>query len=159
MKHPKLAATLLLFLLAAKTQAQQGDWQVVKNLPPGAVISVRYEHFPIHIRCIFQNATDDRLDCARILHSPRVTPVGPELSYERNKIREVRLEHSDTSNTLFGAAIGAAVGGALGAARSGDTHAQARVVSGLIVGVGAAMIGGFLGREFPARQGKVIYRH
>jgi hypothetical protein len=157
MRCASLAAVLLLLSVPAAL-AQKGDWQVVKNIPPGAAISVKYRGLFIHVRCIFQSATDDRLVCARILRGRSVVLIPAEVSYERAKIQEVRLEHSDTSNMALGAAIGAAVGGALGAARSGDTHANARIVLGLVVGTGGALIGAMLGRDFPIRQGKVIYR-
>jgi hypothetical protein len=150
-------AVLLLLLSASSALAQKGDWEAVKNLPPGTPISVKYGHFLIHNRCLFQKATDDRLFCVRLLYGASAVFVPPDAIYERKKIREVRLEHSDASNMAVGAAIGAVVGGALGAAGSADTHVRARVTLGLLLGGGGAVIGGFLGRDFPIRHGKVIY--
>jgi uncharacterized membrane protein len=84
--------------------------------------------------------------------------IPPEAVYRRKLVREIRLEHSDASNMAVGAAIGGAVGGALGAAGSGGAHPRARVGGGLLVGMGGALVGGFTGRDFPVRHGKVIYR-
>ena len=162
MRQTRLLTALLLLLLfllgAPRAQAQKGDWQAVKSLPAGTPISVKYGHFFLHNRCLFQKATEQRLFCVRMLYGASAIFIPPEITYERRKIREVRLEHSDASNMALGAAIGAGIGGAIGAAGSGDTHANARVTLGLLVGGGGAVIGGLLGRDFPLRHGKVIYR-
>jgi hypothetical protein len=156
MRHPQSIAALVLLLLAPSALAQRGDWQAVKDIPSGTTISVKYGRFFIHMRCIFQSASDDRLVCARILYGPSAVFIPPEAVYVRKQIREVRLEHSDASNMAVGAAIGAGVGGALGAAGRGDT--RTRVAAGLLVGGVGAVVGGLLGRDFPIRHGKVVYR-
>jgi hypothetical protein len=148
----------LTFLCVASAPAQSGDWKVVQQLTPGTPISVKYGRFWIHNRCLFENATQDVLVCERVLYGTNRLFIPPEAVYRRKLVREVRLERSDASNIAFGAAVGGAVGGALGAAGSGDAHTQARVGAGLLVGMGGAAIGGLMGRDFPVRHGKVIYR-
>jgi len=159
MPRPRLHQFLLLTLLCvASAQAQSRDWKVVKQLAPGTPISVKYGSFWLHNRCVFESASDDVLVCERVLYGTSRLFIPPEAVYRRKLVREIRLEHSDASNIALGAAVGGAVGGALGAAASGDTHTRARVGAGLLVGMGGAAIGGLMGRDFPIRHGKVIYR-
>ena len=159
MPRPRLHQFALLFLLSGSAAcAQLRDWKVVKQLAPGTPISVKYGSFWLHNRCLFESANEDVLVCERVLYGTSRLFIPPEAVYRRNLVREIRLEHSDASNIAVGAAIGGAVGGALGAAGSGDTRAQARAGAGLLVGLGGAAIGGFIGRDFPIRHGKVIYR-
>jgi hypothetical protein len=110
MKHIKanffLSAALL---LASASLAQTGDWQAVKNLQPGTKISVRSASL-FHNLCIFERATDEQLVCEHILHGPRGAFIPSEHVYERKRIREVRLEHSDAANMATGAAIGGGIG-------------------------------------------------
>jgi hypothetical protein len=119
---------------------------------------VKYGSFWLHNRCLFESANEDVLVCERVLYGTSRLFIPPEAVYRRKLVREIRLEHSDASNIAIGAAIGGAVGGSLGAAGSGDTHAQARAGAGVLVGLGGAAIGGLLGRDFPIRHGKVVYR-
>jgi hypothetical protein len=149
---------LLTFLCLAGAQAQSQDWKVVTQLAPGTPIAVRYGRFWLHNRCVFESATEAVLVCERVLYGYNRLFIPPEAVYRRRLVREIRLEHNDASNIAFGAVIGGAVGGALGAAASGDTHTQARVGAGLLVGMGGAAVGGLMGRDFPIRHGKVIYR-
>ncbi len=147
-----LAATLL--VLASIAVAQTGDWQAVKDLRPGTKISVQYGHF--HNLCIFEQATDEQLACDHVFHGPRGAFTPLERVYERNKIREVRLEHSDRANMATGAAIGGGVGAAIGA--SSGNGGLTRGGTALLLGTGGAIIGGFFGRDFPVMHGKVVYR-
>jgi hypothetical protein len=159
MRPPRLHQFLLLTLLCVtNTRAQSRDWRVVKQIAPGTPISVKYGSFWLHNRCLFEDATEDTLVCERVLYGTSRWFIPPEAVYRRKLVREIRLEHSDASNIAFGAAIGGAVGGALGAAGSGDTHTRARAGAGILVGIGGAAIGGWIGRDFPVRHGKVIYR-
>jgi hypothetical protein len=142
-------------LIANAAPAQSGDWQAVKNLQPGARISVSVDR-PFHTMCIFQRATDEELLCERILRGSRRVLIPPDAIYERGKIREVRLEHGDSANVATGAVIGGGVGATIGA----STHNTALTRPGriLLLGTGGAIIGGFFGRDFPLTHGKVIYR-
>jgi hypothetical protein len=143
---------LALALCTSSAQAQTGSWQAVENLSPGSVISVRAHH---HVRCVFRSATDDRLICDPLQHGP--VPLGPdETIYDRQSIREVRLEHSVGANELTGAAFGAGIGAAVGASSSNGS--LTRGGSTLLVGGIGAIIGGFVGKEFSILPGKVIYR-
>ncbi len=149
---------LALFVLASNAQAQKGDWRAVKQLAPGTPISVKYGRFFVHDRCIFQSATDDVLVCERILYGTSRIFIPPEAVYRRKLVREIRLEHSDASNAAVGAAIGGSIGAALGAAAPSNASARARLSAGLLVGTGGALVGAFVGRDFPIRHREVVYR-
>lgn len=159
MRHLKSYRLLSAFLLLGTyAQAQNGDWQAIKELAPGTPISVKYGRFWVHNRCIFESATDDVLVCERVLYGTARLYIPPEAVYRRKLIQEVRLEHSDASNIAVGALIGGGVGAALGATGSGDRSVRARADLGFLVGSGGAALGGLIGRDFPIRHGKVIYR-
>ena len=159
MRHLKSNRLLwVVLLLTSSVLAQKADWRAVKELAPGTPISVKYGHFFLHNRCVFESASDDALVCERVLYGMSRLLIPPEAVYRRKLVREVRLEHSDASNTVVGALIGGGIGGALGAAGSGDPSARARVSLGFLVGSGGALLGGFIGRDFPILHGKVIYR-
>jgi hypothetical protein len=136
--------------------AQTGNWQAVKQLDPGVKISVRSEHHSLRSTCYFQRATDDQLFCERILRGVSQVLIPPDAVYERKKIREVRLEHSDRSNAATGAAIGGGIGATLGAAN--DNGTLTREGGALLLGTVGALIGGSFGRDFPIFHGKMIYR-
>ena len=146
-------------LFASAAQAQTGDWQAVKNLQPGTKISVRSDHSFIRNACFFLSATDEQLVCERAVHARRrmiIPPIPSEAIYERNRVREVRLEHSEAANTMAGAGIGAGIGAALGASANNGT--MTRGGSTLLLGSFGALIGGSFGKEFPVIHGKVVYR-
>jgi hypothetical protein len=158
MRQPQIYRLVLIFLLLpASVRAQKTDWQTVKDLAPGTPISVKYGHFFLHNRCIFESATDDVLICERTLYGPSQIFIPPEAVYRRKLVREVRLEHSDASNIAVGAVIGGGIGAALGASGPGDASARTRLDLGLLVGMGGALLGGLIGRDFPIRHGTVIY--
>jgi outer membrane lipoprotein SlyB len=77
--------------------------------------------------------------------------------YDRKRIREVRLEHSEDSDAAVGAFVGAGAGAAIGAAvpGNGTVTRGGRIL--LLGGIGA-IVGGFMGREFPMAHGRVVYR-
>src|SRR6266851_4436315 len=134
MKHAKpISLVFALFLLTPMASAQTGDWQAVKSLQPDTKISVQYSR-PFRGICIFERATDEQLVCEHIMHGPRGLIVPSEYVYERKRIREVRLEHSDTANIATGAVIGGGVGVAIGTSRGSGTT--------LLLGTGGALIGG-----------------
>ncbi|MBZ5653981.1 MAG: hypothetical protein LAO56_01745 [Acidobacteriia bacterium] len=151
-------------LLTSLSLAQKGDWQAVKDLPPGTRISILAGHAFIRDTCFFLTATDDQLVCGRTLHGhPRigiVFPIPNEAVYERSRVREVRLEHGeavDALNPLIGGAIGAGVGVGIGAAapnNGGLTRGGAALVTGTV----GAVAGSVLGGVFPVVRGKVVYR-
>ncbi len=143
--------------------AQSGDWQAVKNLPVGTRIAVRYNHGFVRDTCSFLRATEDQLICARQARGrPRVLivlHVPNEVVYERNRVREVRLQPGEavgTANVLIGGAIGAGVGAGVGATANNGT--LTRGGSALVAGTVGAVIGGCIGHVFPPIRGRVIYR-
>jgi outer membrane lipoprotein SlyB len=79
-----------------------------------------------------------------------------EITFTRNRIREVRLEHGDDSNTAVGAAVGAGVGAAVGASLGNPSLTKGG--SALLFGGIGAMVGGFAGKDFSILHGKVIYK-
>jgi hypothetical protein len=156
MKPTKTISLLLtLPVLASMALAQAGDWQAVKHLQPGTKISVQGAS-PFHILCVFEHATDEQLACELIRRGPRGISIPLERIYERTRIREVRLEHSDAANVATGAAIGGGIGVALGA--SVDNGTLTRGGGALLIGGIGALIGGAFGRDFPVAHGKVVYR-
>lgn len=156
MRHTRIIFLVFAAVLLASTAlAQTGDWQAVKNLRPGTKISVQGGH-SFHNLCIFEHATDEQLVCEHILHGPRGAFIPSERVYERKRIREVRLEHSDAANMATGAAIGGGIGAAVGASAGNGT--LTRGGGALLLGAGGALIGGAFGRDFPVAHGKVIYR-
>ena len=146
-------------LLASNVWAQAGDWQAVKNLTPGTRISVRADHAFGRNTCFFLSATDDQLACERIRHArPRliIPPVPSRAVYERSRVREVRLEHSEAANLMAGAGIGAGVGAAVGATANNGT--VTRGGGAILLGAIGALVGGSMASEFPVIHGKVVYR-
>jgi hypothetical protein len=157
MRHLRIYRSVLATLFFAPTAfAQTGNWQAVKQLEPGMKISVQVDHHSLHSTCYFQRATDDQLFCERVLHGVSRVLIPPDAAYDRKEIREVRIEHSDRSNTAAGAAIGGGVGATLGAANGNGT--LTREGGALLLGTVGALIGGSFGRDFPIFHGKVIYR-
>lgn len=77
-----------------------------------------------------------------------VLPIPNEVVHERKRVREVRLEHAGTVNSLAGAGIGTAL----------TAGANNGTVPRLTLGVLGAVFGASLGSEFPIIHGKVIYR-
>jgi hypothetical protein len=146
---------MVCLLFAAGAQAQKGDWQAVKELAPGTTISIKSGHFFGHDPlCIFERATNDRLECELVLRGPSRIFLPSDAVYNRNRILEVRIEHSEDWNVLTGAAIGGGIGATVGAV----SFRYARGPGALLYGLGGAGIGGLLGRDFPVFHGKVIYR-
>ena len=159
MKRTNLTLAIFL-LLASNMLGQKGDWSAVQELPAGTHISVLYGKFPIHDRCTFDDATNDKIICER---SPQLSsrvlipiPLPHEAIYSRKHIRAVRLEYSDAHNILVGIAIGAGAGAAIGAAGSGDP--RARGGAAVLFGLGGGLLGGFLGRNFPLFHRQTIYK-
>ncbi len=158
MRHSQTARVVLVVIaLTWSARAQTGDWRTVKRLPPGTRISVKAGRSPIHsIICLFERASDDTLVCERVLSGSTRRVVPPEAVYERAGVREVRLERSDASNIAVGAVLGGGVGATLGATTTRDR--TARGAGALLLGIGGAALGGYLGKEFPILHGEVVYR-
>jgi hypothetical protein len=157
MRHRSIHLSVLATLfLAPVAFAQTGSWQAVKQLDPGTKISVQLARHSLHSTCYFQSATDDQLFCERVLRGVSRVLIPPDAAYERKYVNEVRLEHSDRSNAVIGTAIGGSIGATLGAAKGNGT--LTRGGGALLLGTGGALVGSFVGRDFPIFHGKVIYR-
>jgi hypothetical protein len=137
-------------LIGSVAQSQSTDWQSVKRIHPGTRISVKTRLRSI---CDFITATDETLVCEAA--HPGLIPI-PQFRLERNKVREVRLEHSDTTNNAVGAAVGGSVGAAGGAMAANKT--LTRGGGALLVGDIGVLIGGSMGEIFPITHGAVVYR-
>jgi len=132
-----------------QTQTQAGDWQAVVNLKPGTRISLKAQH---HILCVFQAATDDELVCK----PKRFLWLGPrESRFDRQSIREVRLERNQTKDMLIGTGIGTGAGAIAGA----TTGKAPRGGSLLVLTLGGSLVGSVVGGivSIPLR-GKIIYK-
>jgi hypothetical protein len=147
----KIISLLLAVLMYGPgVQAHTGDWQAVEKLTPGTRISVRAQH---RIRCVFQRATDDELACKRLYRS---LALSSEIVFDRQSVREVRLERSDEANGAVGALIGAGAGAAVGASNGKGT--ATREGGALLLGSIGAIAGWFIGADFHILHGKSIYK-
>ncbi len=144
--------SLVTLLVAPAALAQTGDWQAVRDLSEGMPISVKMQGSLTHTPCSFRDATDERLTCDYNQHT-WATP--PKVTFEREKIRSVRLEHTDRHNLAIGMGIGMVTGAGLGAAAGVPGRTPQAVLAFATIG---GVVGGFFGLEFPLFHGHVIYR-
>lgn len=148
MKQQWILSPLLVLLAAASTQAQKGDWQAVKNLAPGTLISVeRHRHSVFHQRCRFEDATDEELVCR--YSGPLFFPG--DVTYRRSLIHAVRREHNTAA---IGLGIGAATGAAIGAFHPGSGKGFFVTIDAGLLGLFGAGVGTAVGPLFP---GKLVY--
>ena len=157
MRHSQNFSYLLgsFLLLASTAQAQTGDWRLVQNIQVDTVISVQTQH---RVKCAFLYATDTEVVCRPVHRGlAGLAGIGPsEFRFERQRVREVRLEHSDGHNAAVGAAIGAGAGAVFGAV--GRNTVLNRGASTVVGGAFGGLAGGFLGVVLlPLRHGKVVY--
>jgi hypothetical protein len=126
----RIISSLLVTVLrcGSNLRAQTGDWQAVENVKPGTRISVKTHN---RVRCVFQSASQHELTCKRLHRLFRRLPC--ETVFDRQSVREVRLERSVEANVALGAALGAGAGAAAGASNGNGT---------LTRGGGALLLGG-----------------
>lgn len=107
----------------------------------------------IRLLCYFTRATDDQLICETLRHGsgfPIPVPVPSyRATFQREEVREVRLEHNEGTNTLIGAGIGGGFGALFVALLDKSPEL------GSVVG---ALIGAVAGHDAPLFHRKVIYR-
>lgn len=151
MRTLSVTLSILAGLMLVPPEARAGDWRAVENLAAGSRISVKAKFRTL---CDFHRATDTVLICQPAQHSILTGPG--EISFDRARVREVRLERSDHTNTAVGAAIGAGFGAAVGASARNPSLTPGG--SALLLGGAGSIIGGFVGRDFPILHGKVIYK-
>jgi hypothetical protein len=148
----QIISTMVVALFFGFTaQAQTGDWQAIENLKPGTRISVKARH---RVRCVFQRASQDELACERFDRLFRTLPS--KIVFDRQSVREVRLERSNEANAAVGAAIGAGAGAAAGASSGNGT--LTRGGGALLLGCIGAIVGWFFGANFHILHGKTIYK-
>jgi hypothetical protein len=138
-----------LMVCASASGKQIGSWDDVKDLSPGARISVKASAAPAD-RCYFVSATDQELVCVTGSSGP--LPY-THFTFERRTIRRIRLEHSDNYNTVVGGLLGAGIGAALGA----NSHQDGPGLDAFKVGTFFGVIGACVGRALPILHGKVVY--
>jgi hypothetical protein len=157
MRYRRVTSLVLILLLAVSTAlAQTGDWQDVENLPPGAHISVQLRRVPLHQTCYLERATDSELVCWQTSGRPLQSPISSKLTFERQSIHEVRLEHSDAANGVIGGAIGAGAGVILGASTGSDSGG--RKAGMFLFGILGFALGSAINKQIPISHGRVIYR-
>jgi hypothetical protein len=93
---------VFLSLAASAASAQKADWQAVKNLKSGKVVSIKTRHLT------YAPWTTSR-------HASRaaIAPIPKPPGFSRNGIREIRLEHNQSKDAWIG--VGALAGISLGA--------------------------------------------
>ena len=135
------------------------NWNAVEHLRAGTAISVMDDQRS-RLLCYFTRASGDQLICETLPHRsgfPIPVPV-PSYSavFQREEIREVRLEHNAGTNTLIGAGIGAGLGAAFVARLDRGAGPKGGVIAfGSLVG---ALIGATAGHDAPLFHRKVVYR-
>jgi hypothetical protein len=152
MRYLRFVSLILVFhIVAASAQAQTGDWRAVRNLPPGAYLSVKTHY---RFTCIFRNATDDKLVCGR---TGRFIGEGSsEMKVARQDVREVRFDHMDHGNPVIGALIGGGLG-AVGGARDG-TGVRDHVTGAVLIGGFGALLGAGIAWAIPIFHRTIIYK-
>jgi hypothetical protein len=146
-------AIVAVLLSVPAARAQTGDWGAVKKLAPGTRISVKTS---VRLVCYFESATDEHLYCDMHRHV-RYATVDSGRHYDRKRIREVRLEHSEDGDAAVGALVGAGAGAAIGAGVPGNGTVT-RGGRMLLLGGFGVIVGGALGKDFPIAHGRVVYR-
>jgi len=145
---------MLAFLVfASSAHAQTGDWRALENLKPRSRISVKVR---LRTICFFVRATHNELVC-ELPADHRIPFRQSQLTFDRQSIREVRLEHSEAADAALGAAIGGGVGAAVGASVKGS-GSLTRGGGALLLGAIGGLVGGFFGRDFPPLHGKAVYK-
>jgi hypothetical protein len=137
-----ISSALSIAFLLSSAHCQTGDWQVVQDLPSGSYISVKTKFHSF--KCTFEHASDAELFCE-------------EQRVDRERIREIRLEHRIASRVL-GAVVGTAVG--VGAGAAWTTHSddpETRLFIPYLAIGGGILFAILMGRISPL-HGKVLYR-
>jgi hypothetical protein len=142
--------------LTSLAAAQTGDWFAVESLPPETKIHVTLKHGRVFGHCRFQQASDDRLICCIRRALPTFGTPFPsiELVYGRDEIRAVYIAHNWAAiGTAVEAGSGAIIGTARdpvpGLNRGGTALANAAVLGGVGMAIGAILD--------PFFHGKAVY--
>jgi hypothetical protein len=137
-----ISSALSIAFFLSSAHSQTADWQVVQDLPPGSYISVKTESH--RFKCAFEHASDAELFC----EGQRV---------DRERIREIRLEHRIASRVL-GAVVGTAIGIGAGAALTAQSDdPETRLFIPYLAVGGGILFAILMGRISPL-HGKVLYR-
>src|SRR2546422_9138484 len=138
---------LACLIFTSSAQAQPGGWRAVENLTPRSRSAVKVR---LRTICFFVRATHDELVCE--LPADHRIPFGPsQLTFDRQSIREVRLEHGEAADAALGAAIGGGVGAAVGASQKPQT--LTRGGGAIRLGAICGLVGGVFWRGFPIPRG------
>ena len=156
MRHRRIAFELLAALtLSVCAQSQSNDWEAVKHIPGGSIISVRADHHLLREHCFLLEVTDSGLQC-QLENAPGWAPADTaKITFPRPQVRKIWIEHSEAAHRGAGVAITATAGAVLGARAAGP---GARV-GGAVIGAGVfALFGPFVGDLFHPLPGKLVYR-
>ena len=158
-RRSAFGSLLCLGLLASSSQAQTGDCQAVKDIPPGSYISVKIQRHKV--RCFFSNATDTELFCLeqslRKVYPSR-EPVVHNYDLDRQSIHQVRPEHP-VKSAFLGAAIGTGIGIGVGAvlANGPKPDPEARVYYPMFFGITSGFVSAKIMGHISVLHGKVVY--
>ena len=146
-----ISVLLCILVFLSSSQAQTDDWQAVEAIPVGSAISVKDEHSGL--KCVLERVSDKTLFCVL---ARRYVPIYVE--FDRQRIRQVRLEHSGR-NVALGTLIGIGAGAGIGYASSRNSNdAETRVYGPIGLAILGGLVGGLIMGKFPILHGKVVYR-
>jgi hypothetical protein len=146
---PSVVASV--FLLLSNSPALPGDWQAVEAIPVGSAISVKDEHRSV--KCVLKRVSDKTLFCVL---ARRYVPI--DVEFDRQSIRQVRLEHPGR-NVALGTLIGFGAGAGIGYASSRNSNdAETRVYGPIGMAILGGLVGGLIMGRFAISHGKVVYR-
>lgn len=133
--------------------SQTNDWRVLQKLDPGSFIGVGVLDHRGRRECTLLTVTDSELTC----DSERGSFIR-HLTFQRDRVRDLRLEHPENHHLVIGAVVGGAIGAIIGgllAGRSNDPEAvTADPGLGILFG---ASLGAGIGRAIH-KHGPVLYR-
>ena len=154
MRYQQIVSLIVAVLIfAASAEAQTGDWQAVRNLPPGAYITVKTQY---QFGCHFRSASEEELICGHAGQGS-MGRDSTAMRIDRQSVREVRFEHLSHGNPAIGALIGGALGAVSGA--HDGTGTRDHVGGAIFIGGFGALMGAWIAWMIPIFHRKVIYRN
>jgi hypothetical protein len=174
MKRQRFVAVMVaLCVLAVQAGAQvvvprKGNWDNVRNLPRGTLISVKWalaDKSTQTVRCVFHSADETEVVCGhwsrpRLAPYPVFQPSQPDrYVFPRAQVVQVRIENEDlqtSESTVAGALAGAVVGGIAGYNCCRNGYSGRPGAAGVLSLVGA-LVGGAIGHSHPFVRGRLIY--
>ena len=144
----RVIVTLTLLIPALAIAQSRGDWNAVRQIDRGTLITIQAQD---KIRCEFVDATNDKLFCDQ----ERPFRSTDRRTIDRNDIREVRLELTEQNNAFVNGCIGGAAGLLAGALT--QSRERPGAVDPILV-VAGATVGGVGFHRVHLLHGRVVYR-